>query len=251
MDIGRLVSRKIDKAIFAYGMIKAGDRVLIGISGGKDSVTLAHQLGLKARTFSIPFHLQAVHVRTEYADMDGLERLRKLAESIELPFEQIAVSVVGRLKTGRRMNCYWCSTQRRTELLRYAEAHGFNKIALGHHMEDILETFLMNLTHNGELSTMLPVLKYERYPQWIIRPLAWVSEEETEAYARSIGYETVRCHCGFDSASRRTVTRRILDQIVAIEGPRARRRMMEALHNVRADYLPVFQSSRRHDDGTG
>ena len=229
----------MDKSIFGYGMIQPGDRVLIALSGGKDSVTLTHQLGLRARHFSIPFTAEAVHIRTEYADLEGIERLEELTESISLPFHQIELSVTGRLKPGRRMSCYWCSTQRRTELLRYAEANGFSRIALGHHMDDILETFLMNLTHKGELSTMLPVLKYDRYDQWIIRPLAWVTEEETEAYAREIGFEAVRCRCGFDDRSRRKTVRKMLDAILEIEGEAARRRMMEALHNVRPEYLPV------------
>ena len=188
----RKVSRKIDKAILGYGLIEPGDRVLIGLSGGKDSVTLAHQLALKSRGFSIPFTVAAVHIRTEYADLDGIDRLRGLAEQIGLPFEQITISVSGRLKPGRRMNCYWCATQRRTELLRYAEAHGFTRIALGHHMDDILETFLMNLTQQGEVSTMLPVLRYDNYPQWIIRPLAWVTEREAARARMMKGLHNVR-----------------------------------------------------------
>jgi len=236
----RTVSRRIDKAIFGYGLINPGDRVLIGLSGGKDSVTLAHQLALKARGYSIPFEVAAVHIRTEYADLVGIERLRELARSVDLPFEQIEISVSGRLKPGRRMNCYWCSTQRRTELLQYAETHGFTRIALGHHMDDILETFLMNLTHKGEISTMLPVLRYDRYPQWVIRPLAWVAERETDAYARAIGFEAVRCRCGFDTTSRRKDVRRILETIVDAEGESARVQMMKALHNVRTRYLPTY-----------
>lgn len=236
----RTVSRRIDKAIFGYGLIQPGDRVLVGLSGGKDSVTLAHQLALKARAFSIPFEVAAVHIRTEYADLEGIDRLRELAESVNLPFEQIEISVTDRLKPGKRMNCYWCSTQRRTELLRYAQANGFSRIALGHHMDDILETFLMNLTQRAEISTMLPVLRYDRYPQWIIRPLAWVTEPETEAYAREIGYEAVRCRCGFDTTSRRKTVRRALEAIIAVEGEPARLRMMKALHNVQMRYMPSF-----------
>ncbi len=241
MGITRTVSRRIDKAIFGYGLIEPGDRVLIGLSGGKDSVTLAHQLARRAGSFSIPFTAAAVHIRTEYADLAGIERLRALADEINLPFEQITISVSGRLKPGRRMNCYWCSTQRRTELLRYAQAHGFTRIALGHHMDDILETFLMNLTQQGEISTMLPVLRYDRYPQWIIRPLAWVTEAQTEAYAREIEYEAVRCRCGFDTTSRRKTVRRALDAILEIQGEGARRQMMRALHNVQMSYMPTFR----------
>ncbi|MFW5688667.1 MAG: tRNA 2-thiocytidine biosynthesis TtcA family protein [Spirochaetota bacterium] len=242
MGIERTVSRRIDKAIFGYRLIEPGDRVLVGLSGGKDSVTLAHQLAQKARGFSIPFEVAAVHVRTEYADADGLERLEALAQSVGLPFDQITISVTGRLKPGRRMNCYWCSTQRRTELLRYAEANGFTRIALGHHMDDILETLLMNMTHKGEISTMLPVLRYDNYPQWIIRPLAWVTEEQTAAYAREIGFQAVRCRCGFDETSRRKDVRRVLESIIEQEGEGARSQMMKALHNVQMRYMPTFES---------
>ena len=239
-SIQRRVSRKVDKAIFGYRLIEPGDRVLVAISGGKDSVTLAHQLGLRSRGYVIPFTVAAVHIRTEYADLEGVERLRELAAGIGLPFEQIEVSVTGRLKPGRRMNCYWCATQRRTELLRYAQANGFNRIALGHHMDDILETFLMNMMQKGELSTMLPALRYDRYPQWIIRPLAWVTERETEQYVAEIGYEAVRCRCGFDATSRRREVRRLLDLAVATGGEQARENMMKALHNIQLRYMPSF-----------
>lgn len=246
-SIQRRVSRKIDKSIFAYRLIRPGDRVLVGLSGGKDSVTLAHQLAQKAKAFTVPFEVAAVHIRTEYADLEGIDRLHELASSVDLPFEQITISVTGRLKPGRDMNCYWCSTQRRTELLRYAEAHGFDRIALGHHMDDILETFLMNLTHKGEISTMLPALKYDRYPQWVIRPLAWVTERETEEYARSIGFEAVRCRCGYDTTSRRKRVRRLLESVIEAEGESARTQMMKALHNVNARYMPEFVQSEEGD----
>jgi tRNA 2-thiocytidine biosynthesis protein TtcA len=238
--VARRVSRKIDKSIFGYGMIEPGDRVLIGISGGKDSATLLHQLGMRQRGFSIPFTVEALHIRTEYAEIADLDRLVDLCESVGVPLNEKEISVQGRLKEGRKMNCHWCSTQRRTELLRYADQHGFQRIALGHHMDDILETFLMNITRKGEISTMLPCLKYDRYPQWVIRPLAWVTEAETDAYAREIGYEAVRCRCGFDELSHRKVIRKALEAIVEAEGEGARERMMHALHNVESRYMPTL-----------
>jgi tRNA 2-thiocytidine biosynthesis protein TtcA len=236
----RHVSRKIDKSIFGYGMIRPGDKVLIGISGGKDSATLLHQLGMRQRGFSIPFTVAALHVRTEYAEIAALDRLRDLCESVGVRLNEKEISVTGRLKEGRRMNCHWCSTQRRTELLRFADEHGFGRIALGHHMDDILETFLMNITRKGEISTMLPCLRYDRYPQWIIRPLAWVTEAETDAYAREIGYEAVRCRCGFDEMSHRKVIRKALEAIIEAEGEGARERMMHALHNIVPRYMPTL-----------
>jgi tRNA 2-thiocytidine biosynthesis protein TtcA len=236
------VSRKIDKSIFGYGMIRPGDRILIGISGGKDSATLVHQLGTKQDGFTIPFSVEALYIRTEYARVEDHHRMVELCNSVGVPLHERRISVTGRLKEGRRMNCHWCSTQRRTELLRYADARGFQRIALGHHMDDILETFLMNLFRKGEVSTMLPCLRYDRYPQWIIRPLAWVTEAETDAYAREIGYEAVRCRCGYDELSHRKEIRKILDTIVEVEGEGARERLMRALHTIRPAYMPRFQS---------
>ena len=236
--LARRISRKVDKSIFGYEMIKPGDRILLGISGGKDSATLLHQLGMRQKAFVIPFTVEAFHVRTEYAEVEDRERLAALCESVGVPLHERVISVSGRLKPGRTMNCHWCSTQRRTELLRFAEARGFDRIALGHHMDDILETFLMNITRKGEISTMLPCLRYDRYRQWVIRPLAWVTEAETDAYAAEIGYEAVRCRCGFDDRSHRKVIRRALEAIISAEWEGARARMMHALHNVNERYMP-------------
>lgn len=239
-SILKRVSRKIDKSIFGYGLLQEGDRVLVGLSGGKDSITLAHQLALKARGFVIPFTVEAMHIRTEYADEEGLVRMRAFASDAGIPLHEKRLSVNDRLKPGRRMNCYWCSTQRRTELLSFARENSFNRIALGHHMDDILETLLLNMTQKAEISTMLPLLRYDKYEQWIIRPLAWVTEEETDAYAREVGFTTVRCTCGFDTTSRRRKVRRTLEAIIELEGESAREKLMQSLHNVQMRYMPEF-----------
>ena len=95
------------------------------------------------------------------------------------------------------MNGWWCSTQRRTELLRYAMANGYNKIALGHHMDDILETLLMNMIGRGELATMPPRLKYDKYPITIIRPLCFVTEARLIEHAKAGGYSGFTCTCNY------------------------------------------------------
>lgn len=250
-SIARRVSRRIDKSLFGYGLIREGDRILVGLSGGKDSVTLAHQLAMKARGFVVPFSVEALHIRTEYADEEGLERLRTFAREANLVLHEKTISVTGRLKPGRKMNCYWCSTQRRTELLDFAREHGFERIALGHHMDDILETLLLNMTQKAEISTMLPLLKYDRYDQWVIRPLAWVTEEQTDAYVRELGFLPVRCRCGFDTTSRRKRVRRTLEAIIELEGEGAREKLMQSLHNVQMRYMPTFVPRDGNDSATG
>ena len=143
----------IDKAIFEYQMIEEGDRILIGASGGKDSTALVEYFARRKRQGREKFDFTALHVSTEIAPPFD-PGLRQLFASWGVEPVVIPVGVLERLKPGRSMNCWWCSTQRRTELNEYAMANGYNKIALGHHLDDILETLLMNALGKGELSTM-------------------------------------------------------------------------------------------------
>lgn len=246
-ELSRAISRKIDKAIFAYNMISPGDRIAVGVSGGKDSLTLLHQLSLKQPRFSIPFSLCAVHVQTEYTEPQTVQRIRELAEEWSVPLHIVSLRLQDRLYGGHTMSCYWCSAQRRTELLRFSERRGINKIALGHHMDDILETFFINMAQKGELSTMLPVMAYDRYRQSVIRPLAWVTERETHAFAEALGARASVCRCGFDRASKRHIMRETIETIVALEGEHARERMYIALHNPRLRYL-IRRALDEHDD---
>ncbi|MFO8065813.1 MAG: ATP-binding protein [Spirochaetota bacterium] len=235
--LSRRISRKVDKAVFSYGLIEPGDRIAVGISGGKDSLTLLRQLSLKAGTFSIPFEVAAVHIDTELTPDRLGEELSALAAEWGVAYHVVPFDLSSRIRHGHTMNCWWCSTQRRTELIRVAKEEGFTKIALGHHLDDILETFFMNLTQKGELSTMLPKMSYDNYDQTIIRPLAWVQESEIEEFVRLLGLDSATCVCGYDATSKRKNVRRIVEHIVEMEGSGVRERMMEAMHNPRLRYL--------------
>jgi len=108
------------------------------------------------------------------------------------------------------MNCYWCSTQRRTELIKYALENGFNKIALGHHLDDILETFFMNMMNKGQLSAMPMYLAYRKYPLSLIRPLAYLEEQQIIACAKELGILGVTCTCTYGiNSGRREMRNRI------------------------------------------
>jgi len=148
------------------------------------------------------------------------------------------VAVEGRLKPGRRMNCYWCSTQRRTELIRYAMAEGFTAVALGHHLDDVLETLFMNMMRKGELSTMPPVVEYRKYPLRIIRPLYLVEEKQVVELATKLGFVASTCTCGYNDHSERDRTR---ERIEALTGGSSdvKRNILESLRHVNAEYLPT------------
>ena len=202
----------IDKAFFDFKMLEKGSRILVGASGGKDSTLLIEYLAnrLKSKRPYDDFSFEAVYVKTDFAG-DFNEELRATMESWGVNVKTIEVNTLERIKEGHRMNCWWCSTQRRKELIDYALKNGFDTLALGHHMDDILETFLMNMLEKGELSTMQPLFKYEKYPLKIIRPLAYASVDMIREHAAAQGWQQVTCTCTYQENSGRKEARKRLE----------------------------------------
>lgn len=230
------LSSYIDKAVYDYKMIEAGDKILIGASGGKDSTALIKYFSERAKRPDADFDYKALNIKSEISG--GLpEGITSLFEKWSVPFDVIEIEVLARLKPGRKMNCYWCSTQRRTELLNYALSNGFNKIALGHHHDDILETLLMNMLNKAQIATMPPRLKYEKYPIEIIRPLCYVSEETLIDYAKRDGYFGFTCTCNYQENSERKKARKLLENLT--DGDRIKKEhIFESLKNIDPTYLP-------------
>ncbi|MCM1322457.1 MAG: tRNA 2-thiocytidine biosynthesis TtcA family protein [Bacteroides sp.] len=226
----------IDKAVFEYNMIENGDRILIGASGGKDSTALAEYFAARLRRSGEHFSAAALHVDAGFSSSMP-DSLRQLFERWKIPLEIVHADVIGRLKPGRKMNCWWCSTQRRSELNTYAIEHGFNKIALGHHLDDILETLLMNALNKGELSTMIPRLAYRRYPVTIIRPLCFADVDTIAEHGKKAGYAAAVCTCAYqDNSGRKTARNRL--RALTNGSAAEKRRLFEALRNVKPEYLP-------------
>jgi tRNA 2-thiocytidine biosynthesis protein TtcA len=242
-EIGKRIARKIDKAIHEFGMIDPGDKILIAVSGGKDSLALAYHLTRKSRNYPISFSVSAVHVRTDFSTYPIGSDFLDVLKEWGLETTIIDVPVRNRLKPGRKLNCYWCATQRRMELMNEARRCGANKIALGHHLDDILETFLMNIAGRSELSTMLPKMIYDKYPFTIVRPLAWVHETEIIEFVDRLGLEGVTCSCPWDSRSPRKTARRALEALC--DGvPKRKDNIFRSLSNPVARYLPGEDTGR-------
>ncbi len=230
------LSSLIDKACFDYNLIEKGDRILIGASGGKDSTALIEYFAERSRRPDCGFEYKALFIKSDFAP-DFPAGIRELFGQWEVPFEQLDVNVLERVKPGQKMSCWWCSTQRRTELLNYAIANGFNKIALGHHMDDILETLLMNMLNKGELASMPPRLKYDNFPVTVIRPLCYVSEERLIEEAKAGGYAGFTCTCDYQDNSGRKEARAKLEALT--DGDEAKKeRLFASMRNIQPLYLP-------------
>jgi tRNA 2-thiocytidine biosynthesis protein TtcA len=231
-----IVQKLTAKAVTERGLIREGDKVLVAASGGKDSSVMAWALSVLKRALKIDYSLAALHISSDFCACCKKSVLAARLGEWGIPFTDLSVPVIGRLKEGRKMNCYWCSTQRRTELIKYALENGFNKIALGHHLDDIIETFFMNMTGKGTLSTMPMYLAYRKYPLCLIRPLGYLEERQIIACAAEQDILKAACTCPFGVNSRR---RDIRQRIAAFTGNSAsvKRRILASLSSGTEDLL--------------
>jgi len=232
-----LVKKLTVKAVMERSLIKEGDRVLIAVSGGKDSSVLAWALSAIRPALKFNYELSAIHISTDFCACCKKSLLAQRLEEWGIPFTDLFVPVVGRLKEGEKMNCYWCSTQRRTELLKYAVENGFNKIALGHHLDDIIETFFMNICSKGELLAMPILLKYRKYPVSLIRPLALLEEKRIIACAEEQNILKNACTCPYGQNSKRRDMRSRIAEFAEGGDGEIKRRILKALGEGKVDYL--------------
>jgi tRNA 2-thiocytidine biosynthesis protein TtcA len=224
------------KAVLERNLITPGDRILVAASGGKDSTVMAWALSALRPAVRGEYALAALHISSDFCACCKKPALAGRLAEWGVPFQDLFVPIIGRLKEGKKMNCYWCSTQRRTEILRYAVEKGFNKIALGHHLDDIIETFFMNMTAAGKLAAMPMLLKYRRYPVSLIRPLAYAEERQIVACAAEKDILTAACTCPYGINSGRRDMRKRIAGFTGGSGA-IKRRILKALSSGERDFL--------------
>src|SRR6187397_879165 len=201
------------KAIENYRMIAAGDRVMVCLSGGKDSYTLLDILLSLKRSAPLDFELLAVNLDQKQPGFPA-HVLPDYLTALGVPFhiiEQDTYSVVKRVIPQAKTMCGLCSRLRRGALYRYAAENGVTKIALGHHRDDIVETLFLNLFFGGRLKAMAPKLASEDGRNIVIRPLAYVSERDIARYARGREFPIIPCNlCGSQDNMQRVAVKKML-----------------------------------------
>ena len=254
--------RRFHQACQQYGLLADGDKVLIGLSGGKDSLLLTELLGRQARIFVPRIEVTAVHIRVRERNYQSdLTYLESFCREAGVPFmvrdteianptadDRTALADRSRLAEIRTLTtndqrqktkdpCFVCAWYRRKALLELAQELGCNRIALGHHRDDILHTLLMNLTFQGSFATMPPLLKLDKMPLAHIRPLCLIDEKDIVRYAELRGYQKQMRLCPFEHASSRTEVRQLFAELEKLN-PDIRSSLWNAMHNVKNDYLP-------------
>ena len=239
----RLKERFI-KAMATYHLIEDDDRILVGLSGGKDSLLLTELLAKRAKIDHPRFEVEALHVWMENIHYESdTSYLQQFCEDLGIRLHLKTTSFnldqlenpdnlenLDRQRLRRQKQpCFLCSWQRRKELFNLAQQLCCNKIALGHHQDDLIHTALMNLTFQGRFDTMPASLKMRKMPLTIIRPLCMIEEADIKAYAEMQGYQKQAKLCPYETDSHRTDIKRLFDQMEQIN-PEARFSIWRALN---------------------
>ncbi len=233
----RRIERRFSKGVVEYGLIEEGDKILIGLSGGKDSLALVELLGRRARIFKPRFSVVAVHVvMTNIPYQSDLEYLRAHAGQYDIPLITYETSFDASTDN-RKSPCFLCSWNRRKALFTVAKEQACNKIALGHHMDDVLETLLMNMTFQGAVSTMPPKLVMNKFDMTFIRPMCLVHEADLTELSRLRDYRRQVKNCPYESQSGRSDMKRILRQLEQLN-PEARYSLWGSMNNIQTELLP-------------
>ena len=239
------LTKRFHKACADYGLIADGDHILIGLSGGKDSLLLTELLGRRAQIYVPRFKVTALHVRVKERDYHtDLSYLQSFCNEAKVPLLVRDVSIPDtppQKENGKTREidnpCFLCSWFRRKELFNVAQEIGCNKIAFGHHRDDIAQTLLMNLIFQGAFATMPPMLQMDKMPLRLIRPLCLIDEADIIAYAAMRGYEKQTKLCPFEHVSSREKVKELLEHIKALN-PEAIDSLYGAMTNIKTDYLP-------------
>ncbi len=218
-----------------YHLVEKGDRFAVGISGGKDSLTLLHLLAFNRLVLKTDFSLTAVYVHVENAAYNlHFDQVQRFCDDLETPL--VVKNVVLEDLRNAENRCFICSRVRRKILFDFTRENGFNKLALGHNMDDAVETLMMNMVYHGKFCSLPPKLDFFGGRLQVIRPIIKISKEQTSLYANLYGFPSVKSGCGFEHVSARHRFRKYADYLEKINRG-AKNNIFNSMANINNDYL--------------
>lgn len=215
-NFSKTIWSPVGRAMHKYNMIEAGDRIAVGVSGGKDSLTTLNALVRIKKIANLDFEIIPIHIHPN-TDKASFEIIEKYCEKLELKLQVEHTNLSDMLFGEKEVKnpCFLCGRIRRGILYRIMKEQGINKLALGHHKDDIIETFLMNVFYQGNMKMMKPCYLSEEYGVTVIRPLAFVEEKDIIRYVNKLELPVVKSDCPYEISenSRRLRIKNLIKEI--------------------------------------
>lgn len=233
----KALNRAVGKALHEYAMIDDGDRILVGLSGGKDSLTLMWILSQRLARVPVSYRLYPVYIDPGFPGGFGAalgDYGRGLGYDIRIEASDFGLR--GHSPENRENPCFLCSRLRRKRLFEIADELGCTKLALGHHKDDIIETLFLNMCYGGEISTMRPFQPFFQGRFTVIRPLAFTGEEITRRFASEMGFPEFENPCPSAGVSKRREIKEMLHRLYR-SNRKIRGNIFRALRHVNPEYL--------------
>lgn len=235
--LGAHISNRIGKAIADYNLIEDKDKILVAVSGGKDSLSLLKLLHERRKWAPVDYKLYAVHIETDFrcGGCVHTKELEKIFKRYRIPyyFEKIKVR-----DKDKKVSCFWCSWNRRKALFTLADKIGCTKIAFGHHQDDINETLLLNMFYHGEFSAMNPRQELFKGKIVIIRPLCYVEEDVLRKFAKESGFPSQFCKCPNSQTSKRKMMKEFIKKVEQ-DCSYAKLNLFRAIGRVNKEYIQI------------
>ena len=247
MNLHHKLKRLIGRALFRYEMLKDGDYIIIALSGGEDSLVLAYFLKDWQKKMRIDCNFLAVHLdmgfpKDENKYQEGVEELEKFCKSLEIDFyfskTDCGIQAMEVFEKDISAPCFVCSWHRRKYLFKLAQEKGANKLAFGHHLDDAIITFFMNMFYHGELSTILPLQEMFKGKLYIIRPLILVEKDLISRFVKKMEWKVLENPCPFSKETKRKEIENLLNTCIYPSNPKIKRNIATAIFNPKIEYLP-------------
>lgn len=244
------LKRLFNKACEEFSLVEPGDTIMVGLSGGKDSLTLLNFLGLLRDSQNCAFRIIAAHIKfTNLPYSVDLDYMTKFCEDRKIEFHLIEDQIrEAHMGFG---TCIHCSRFRRAKLMELCRVYSCNKLALGHHLDDVVATLLMNMSQHGRFAGMAIKLDISvgemKYPLTIIRPLCYVAEDDIKQFIIEEKYKPEKCRCPWGDTGFRSKTRDVVD-LLCKDDENVRMNLFKAQFNIDSKYLKSENATNESDD---
>ncbi len=231
------VQKKISKTIYNQQLIQDGDKVVVGLSGGKDSFILLDALAERRKHLKFNYEIKAVHINVTNVPYEiDLDFMQQFCDSHKIDFQKIDIEIDLQRDT-KLSTCFICSWHRRTALFKFTTRNGFNKLAFGHHLDDAVETLLLNMSFNGEISSMPYKVSMLNDKFQIIRPMLDTEERFFIEYANLKNLNREVYECPFAKISKRELIRKQIKQLEDVNKD-IKKNIFKSMNKIIPKYLP-------------